>query len=321
VIEHRRRGLLVAAALGVLLAFVVASATGTAAVTRAKKPTPRPPRIAPVFAHPYRGEGVWHPTGPPFKGGPPMLVATYRPDTAAPSVYAYVAWFDHTRTSVGYYPGRSEPPNAAVRGPMEVPTGQRWRLLAAFNSGFTYAYSGNGSSIGGRENEPLKPGLATLVQYRSGAINILDWHGGAVASSRFAWARQSCPPIVWNGKANTALNDGSTWGQAYPGPSPYVWRTAVGIDRGGNLIFVVADSQTVETLARLTIHVGAVRAMQLDINAFWHTLITYRHKHGLHPTLVEPQPNHTAERYLTPDDRDFFAVYRRMPGPVTDPFK
>jgi hypothetical protein len=37
--------------------------------------------------------------------------------------------------------------------------------------------------------------------------------------------------------------------------------------------------------------------------------------------MVEPQPNHTAQRYLTPDDRDFFAVYRRLPGNFIVPFK
>ena len=27
-----------------------------------------------------------------------------------------------------------------------------------------------------------------------------------------------------------------------------------------------------------------------------------------------------ASRYLRPDDRDLFAVYRRLPGPVPSPF-
>jgi hypothetical protein len=35
---------------------------------------------------------------------------------------------------------------------------------------------------------------------------------------------------------------------------------------------------------------------------------------------VEPQPVYSVDRYLYPDDRDFFAVYRRVPGPVTVPF-
>jgi hypothetical protein len=36
--------------------------------------------------------------------------------------------------------------------------------------------------------------------------------------------------------------------------------------------------------------------------------------------MVEPQPDHATSRYLVPDDRDFFAVYRRLPGPITVPF-
>jgi hypothetical protein len=37
--------------------------------------------------------------------------------------------------------------------------------------------------------------------------------------------------------------------------------------------------------------------------------------------MVGPQPAHTATRYLVPDDRDFFAVYKRLPGPVTVPMR
>jgi hypothetical protein len=50
-------------------------------------------------------------------------------------------------------------------------------------------------------------------------------------------------------------------------------------------------------------------------------LITYTHDHGLGRNMVEPQPNQSADRYLEPDDRDFFAVYRPLPGAVTVPFK
>ena len=321
---RRRRWPFAATALVALLVLVpvLVSATGTAAsVARTKKPRPWPPPVKPVFKHALPGEGVWHRTGPKYHGGPPVLVTVFRTDPAYPTVVAYVAWFDRKRTSIAFYPGRYEPPNAAVRGPMMVPHGQRWRLLATFNSGFTYAYNGNGSSINGRENEPFRRGLATLVGYRSGGLAIRLWNDGPNASKRTAWARQSLPPIVWNGKVNPDLNDSKEWGETI-GNSIRVWRTGVGLDRRGNLLFVVADSQTVESLARVMVHIGAVRAMEFDINSEWHTLITYRHsKHGLLPTMVEPQPNHTAYRYLTPDDRDFFAVYRRLPGNFTVPFK
>ena len=279
-----------------------------------------PPRIKPVFAQPLPGEGVWKPTGSPVGGGPPVLVTSFRTERDYPRVVAYVAWFDHTRTAVAFYPGRYEPPKAAVRGPTMVPYGQRWRLLATFNAGFTYAYGGNGSTDNGRVNEPLKAGLATLVGYRDRRVSIMKWRGGPNAGPNVAWARQSLPPIVWDGKVNPNLDLSIKWGQTL-GNAVRVWRTGVGIDRRGNLIFVAADAQTVVTLAQIFQHIGAVRAMQFDINPYWHTLITYTHHNGLVPTMVEPQPNHTADRYLVPDDRDFFAVYRRLPGPVTVPLK
>jgi hypothetical protein len=97
-----------------------------------------PPRITPVFPHPLPGEGVWKPTGPPIDSGPPVLVTTFRTETDYPQLLAYAAWSDQTRTAIGYYPGRYEPPNAAVRGSMMVPYDQRSRLLATFNGGFTY---------------------------------------------------------------------------------------------------------------------------------------------------------------------------------------
>ena len=100
-----------------------------------------------------------------------------------------------------------------------------------------------------------------------------------------------------------------------------VWRTAVGIDRRGNLIFVAAEGQTVISIAKALQHIGAVRAMEFDINPEWHTMITYSHHNGLGPSMVEPQYQQSPDRYLTPDDRDFMAVYAKKPGPVTVPFR
>ena len=161
-----------------------------------------PPPIKPVFPHLLPGEGVWKPAGPPVDGGPPVLVTTFRTETDYPQLVAYVAWFDHTRTQIGYYPGRYEPPDAAVRGPMMVPYDQRWRLLATFDGGFTYTDGDNGSADNGRTNEPLTDGNATLIGYRDGRIAIVKWTGGPDV----AWTRQSLAPIVWNGQLNPQLN-------------------------------------------------------------------------------------------------------------------
>jgi hypothetical protein len=282
--------------------------------------TEAPPRITPVFANPLPGEGVWRGTGPVVGGRPPVLVTTFRTEVDYPRIVAYVAWFDHTRTSIAWYPGRYEPPSAPVRGPMSVPYGERWRLLATFNGGFIYRDGSNGSSINGRSYEPLKAGLATLVAYRDGRVDVKTWHGGPVAGRNVAFARQSLPLIIDHGRLNPALNDSSQWGFTL-GNAVRVWRTGAGIDSHGNLIYAAADYQTVGTLARILQRAGAVRAMQLDINPEWPTLITYAHHGGLDPTRVVPNYQQPPTRYLVPDDRDFFAVYRRVPGPVSVPFR
>jgi hypothetical protein len=279
-----------------------------------------PPTIRRPFAHRLLGEGIWRGTGPLMRGRPPVLVTTFRTEIDYPRIVAYVAWFDHTRTSLAFYPGRYEPPSAPVRGPMSVPSDQRWRLLATFNGGFIYNDGNNGSSIGGRQYEPLKAGLATLVAYRDGRVDVKTWKGGRVAGPQIAFARQSLPLILDQGHLNPALNDSSQWGYTL-GNAVRVWRTGAGIDRHGNLIYAAADFQTVITLAKILQRAGAVRAMQLDINPEWPTLITYAHHGGLDPIKVVPNYQQPATRYLVPDDRDFFAVYRRLRGAVTVPFK
>ncbi len=291
-------------------------------VEHAKHAPYRPPPIKPVFATPLPGEGVWHSTGPTVDGQPPVLVTTYRPSTEYPSIVAYVLWIDHTRTDLAYYPGRYEPPSAVDRGPMMVPVDQRYRLLATFNGAFTHVDTNNGSAVNGHTNEPLIDGNATLVGYRNGTVNIVKWTGGPNAPPNIAWARQSLTPILWDGKLNPELNtdpNSIQWGYTLGGVT-FTPRTGVGVDAHGNVMFVVASEATVISLAQILQQIGAVRGMEFDINPEWHTLITYSHRNGLGPTMVEPQPQQSPDRYLTPDDRDFMAVFSKVPGPVTVPF-
>jgi Phosphodiester glycosidase len=292
-------------------------------VRQAKHVAYTPPPIKPLFAKPLRGEGVWRHAGPSVDGGPPVLVTTYRPSTEYPSTVAYVLWVDHTRTDLAYYPGRYEPPSAVDRGPMMVPADQRHRLLAAFNGGFTHVDTNNGSAVNGHTNEPLVDGNATLVGYRDGRVDVVKWTGGPNAPDNVAWARQSLTPILWDGKLNPELNtdpNSIQWGYTLGGVT-FTPRTAVGVDAHGNVMFVVVSEATVISLAQTLQHIGAVRGMEFDINPEWHTMITYSHRDGLGPTMVEPQSQQSPDRYLTPEDRDFMVVYSKMPGPVTVPFK
>src|SRR3989442_2729353 len=127
------------------------------------EPAAWPPHIKPVFPHPLPGEGISKRTGSLVDGAPPVLFTTFRTELDYPQIVAYVAWLDHTRTALAWYPGRYEPPNAPLRGPMMVPSDQRWRLLATFNGAFTYAAGLNGSAVDVRTLQPLKNGPAPLI--------------------------------------------------------------------------------------------------------------------------------------------------------------
>jgi Phosphodiester glycosidase len=270
-----------------------------------------PRRIAPVIHPALRGEGVWRATFAHGGSHPPVLITSFRPEPNYPQLVAGVAWIDHTQTSTWLYPGRLEPGvPLPSRGPMEVPPDARSRLVATFNSGFKLSDSGGGYAEGGHTYAPLKRGLATFVRHRDGRVNVEAWAGGPDVPGDVIYARQNLPLIVDGGRPNPNLSDGPEWG-ATLGNAIQVWRSAVGVDRHGNLIYAAANYQTVGSLAAIMIHAGAVRAMELDINVYWVSFITYRNPGARDPANLLPAMARSPSRYLTPDDRDFFAVYRR----------
>jgi phosphodiester glycosidase len=271
----------------------------------------RPPNIAPVIHPALPGEGVWHPT---FAGGgsrPPVLITSFRPEPEYPQLVAGVAWIDHTRTSVMLYPGISEPAvTMPSRGPAEVPMSGRSGVVATFNSAFKLQDSGGGFAYDGHTYAPMKPNTATIVRYRDGRVDVISWHRGSDVPPGVLYARQNLPLIVNGGRPNPNLSNGPQWG-ATLGNAIMVWRSSVGVDRHGNLIYAAANDQTVASLAAIMIRAGAVRAMELDINTYWTSFITYRYPGARHPANLLADMDRPPTRYLTPDDRDFFAVYVR----------
>jgi hypothetical protein len=193
---------------------------------------------------------------------------------------------------------------------MEVPVNRRSSLVATFNSGFKLADSGGGYASGGHTYAPLKPELATIVRYRDARMDIIAWHGGPDAGRNVVYARQNLPLIVSGGRPNPNLSDGPEWG-ATLGNAVQVWRSGAGIDRHGNLIYAAANDMTVGSLAAVLIRAGAVRAMELDINAYWTSFISYRRPGAGGAANLLTDMDRSPQRYLTPDDRDFFAVYVR----------
>jgi hypothetical protein len=268
-----------------------------------------PPAIAPVINPPLPGEGQWHGTGPLVSGAPPVLVTSFRPDPNYPQMVGGVAWIDSSRAWVQLYPGSYEPPNAGSP-PAQVPPQLRGQLLATFNSGFKLEDDGGGFVAFGRVYAPLKDGHATFIRYRNGTADIRAWTGGPNPGPSVVFARQNLPLIVSGGQLNPNLSDGPQWG-ATLGNAVRVWRSGVGVDARGNLLYAGADSQTAASLAEILRRAGAVRAMELDINYEWVTFNFFSAFGAVRPAKLLPGMSRSATRYLTPDDRDFFAVYAR----------
>jgi hypothetical protein len=271
--------------------------------------TYRPPRVAPFIQPALPGEGVWHATRPGLEGEPPVLLTTLRNQPEYPRVVAGLAWIDTERTSIALHPGRQEPAVTMPRGTMQVPWTNRGRLLATFNSGFKLSDSHGGVALNGHTYATMQNGQATFVGYTNGKVDVVDWRGGPIAPNTVAFARQNLPLIVNEGRPSPNLDNGE-WG-ATVGNAILVWRSAIGVDRRGNLIYAAGEDQTVRSLADTLLRAGAVRAMELDINSYWVSFITYGAPNAGNPTNLLAGMNRPATRYLEPDDRDFFAVYSR----------
>jgi hypothetical protein len=281
-----------------------AGAAGAAA------PAYRPPSVAPLIQPALPGEGVWRATRPSLESAPPILVTTLRNQPEYPRVVAGLAWIDTNRTTLKLIPGRQEPAAEMPRGSMEIPFANRAGLLASFNSGFKLADAGGGVVVEGHTYATMHDGVGTLVGYSNGRSDVINWQYGSRAPSWILFARQNLPLIVDHGRANPNLNNGIEWG-ATLGNAILVWRSGIGVDSHGDLIFAAGDNQTVGSLAETLIHAGAVRAMELDINSYWVSFIDYGLPGAHGPTNLLPGMTRSAHRYLEPDDRDFFAVYAR----------
>lgn len=269
----------------------------------------RPPPIRPLIHPALKGEGVWHAAAITAGREPPVLLTTFRSDPEYPQFVAGVAWIDSRRTHLVYMPGLAEPPDISHRGPAEVPPRLRQQVVATFNGGFPLETSNAGLIYRGQTVAPMVNGIATLVEYRDGRIDIVRWHAGANSPPNIWFAKQNLPPIVFAGRLNPNLSDGPEWG-ATVNNAVRVWRSGLGIDRRGNLIYAAADYQTVGSLAEILKRAGAVRALELDINEDWTSFISYRYPGAGEPSNLLPEMLRPDTRYLTPDERDFFAVYK-----------
>jgi len=279
-----------------------------------------PPSVKPTITPATANEGVWTAQDTWLPGAPRVMTTSWRPEASNPNVVAYASWMRSSSSLLALYPGYEGPgPSTLSRGPEAVPPSARPALIATFNSGFYEKDSAAGFYTNGTLYYPMVNGLATVVEYTNGTVDIIDWQGGATPGPTIMMARQNLSLLVNNAQATPQVGNGPAFGVTLHG-FPAVWRTALGIDAHGNLIYVAAPEQTAASLAQILLQLGCVRAMQLDINPEWPIYNTYGGPGAANPTLKVPNPNQVPWRFLNSSTKDFFALYAHVPGNVQTPW-
>ncbi len=271
-----------------------------------------------LVSTPIAGEGVWQP-GPRSASGVPLVFTTFmRPNDVQTSLVTGVAWMDPKRLQFNLYSGSDEPGGAGWQHMAPIPFEERPDLVAAFNSGFKLTDSHGGYLAEGRQapGHPLVAGQASLVIRKDGSVDVGTWGRDDTAGTDIMAVRQNLSLLIDGGVEAPDLDrDSSKWG-ATLGNNVFTWRSGVGVDGGGHLIYV-GGKLTVHALADVMRATGAVRAMELDINPTWVHFFTYHDDPsvpgGTGGGKLIPQMAAGTNEYFKPSGRDFIAAFAR-PG-------
>ncbi len=248
-------------------------------------------------------------------GRPAIQVGFLRPDSQHTSYLAGIAIMQTALLKFVQHPGFSEPGQLATLGSTDhLQSGELDGLAATFNSAFKVKDSLGGYYQNGVLLKPLVASKASLVIYSDGHLDIGSWGSEVTMNSNVKSVRQNLSLLIDNGVTTPDLNQSvlAKWGWTVKN-AHYVWRSGVGVDSGGNVIYVAGNSLSVQSLADLLKIAGAVRAMELDINQQWISYMWYPKSAAV--ALKDPIKlvafTRPAKRYFSPSSRDFFAVYSR----------
>lgn len=305
--------------------------------------------IPPLYRAPeLPGEGIWQsqgmPTGP--DGQPLMYRTSYRPSVQYANAIAYMLLFDMKRVSMDLFIGSSEPGGSGKTS--TVQREDRPNLVAVTNALWKQKHSGEGGTIfRGQVIKKLVAGLATIVSYKDGSVDILEWNDG-IPVSLINDAKQLRHLIVKDGKvvdhivkagrqedseiglgyllSENGTDSSASWygyGYGYGGLQPQVnygadWfiatRSAFGIRADGNLVFAAGYHISTKDLAKALVLAGCERAIHGDANP--HNVLGNIYHVGGDGLIVKKeklapeQMTYTLDRYVDKSyTSDFFGFF------------
>ncbi|TMM12804.1 MAG: phosphodiester glycosidase family protein [Actinobacteria bacterium] len=275
-----------------------------------------PAPVVPLAGPPLAGEGSWRPVGSPVHGLPAVYATAVRPDPVHTSLVTGLAWMDTKLLRAVLYSG-SQVPGGAWKDMAPIPADQRLALVAAFNGGFRLPDARGGYYAEGRVIKPLVDGAASLVIRSDGTPTVAKWGRDATLGPDTASVRQNLSLIVDDGAPVAGLQSDSNvaWG-ATVGNKSFVWRSAVGVTPQGALVYAGGNGLSVESLAEVMAHAGALRAMELDINSAWVNFFSYSPPADVpaaadNGTKLVSDMSSWPGRYFVPSSRDFVGLFAR----------
>lgn len=263
---------------------------------------------------PLPGEGKWRNSRADARGVPVLLTSFERPDPRHPSIVVGVARIARRATRLQLVAGTTQPDRSGPPDAAQVPSSTRAQLVATFNSGFKMVDARGGFRSAGRAVGSLRTGAASVVIRRDGTATVGQWGRDVGAGPDVVAVRQSLDLIVDRARpmATMADNTDHRWGTD-KNQTQYTWRSGLGVDAAGNLLYVGGADLNLTTLADALVQAGAVRGMQLDIHNEMVDFLSYPVGAARVPTgskLLPTMPG-SLDRYLVPDQRDFFVVTLR----------
>jgi hypothetical protein len=244
-----------------------------------------------------------------------MYVAQFRADDVYTSQLTTAVWCDPSMLRLRLVPGTREPGGTTQWSqPAAIQGDALSSIVAAFNGGFRFKDANGGFYLDGTEAVPLRDGAASIVISRDGRVDVGTWGRDVSMRADVEAVLQNLTLLVDGGAVDALIgqNDTRAWGATIKGRIA-VARSGVGVTANGALVYVAGPALSAKALAESLQRAGAVRAMALDINPEWVTFNLFVHPSAADPSVVTgaklyPQMQRPADRYLTPDSRDFFEL-------------
>lgn len=259
---------------------------------------------------PLAGEGHW--TAERRNGRNVLWTTWFRPDPRHLPVIAAAALIPRTADAIHLMPGTREPiPGMPSPFGYSVPARALPNLVATFNSGFKMRDAGGGWWTTWSHAVPLVDGRASIVIYADGSARIGLWNHDVAMTPRVVAVRQNLDLVIANGRIvdGLATNFDGRFGSARS-QFQYTWRSGIGTDAHGNLVYVAGHGMTLASFARAMHAAGIEQGMELDIHPSMVSFSIERQgtDGGIISRRLLDSMNTPADRYLSADQRDFFYV-------------